>query len=304
MRRLIAMFFVLSLVIVLCACGSTDDFDDVTYEQRLSESCDYVLCKGVDTSGNSYELVANQTETSLGFEITVGVIKNNEWLYPLSADFPFLWEDGLFHVEAPMGRESGYDLSYYSSITEMIRFIDTGAFAMESYNTRTATGLDLYDHTMIFFSCNTLKSYVVDCEEFSLLYRSSKADRKIITENGKILLYWEITGTNSGWSEDQVFDWCLLDTQTLDIETFASGVAGVHPESILSEGLIFASDQFFYDTNGQKVIDLSDYNIDMFYDSDIYFENGTCTFKAENTLGTEFLITIDTSGNVLNEVQQ
>lgn len=54
----------------------------------------------------------------------------------------------------------------------------------------------------------------------------------------------------------------------------------------------------------QKVIDLSQYNIDMYYDSGIYFKNGQCTFKAKNKLGHEYEITIDIHGNVLSEVEQ
>ena len=298
MKKIVSLLLVLTLVVTFCACGSTKNAtvqqSNSSQKQQLSESCDYVLCSGVDISGNSYELVANQTESSLGYEITVGIIKNNEWLYPLSTEFPFLGDGGLFHVDAPQGSESGSDLSCYKKIASMIHFIDT----------RNSTWTNSYDHTMIFFSCSCLKSYTVDCEEFTLLYRYSENNGNIHTENGKILLYSEVSGTSSGWLEDQVFDWCLLDVQTLDVRTFGSNIVGVRPESILSEGLIFASDQCFYNTNAQKAIDLSVYNIDMFYDSNIYFENGTCTFKAKNTLGTEFFITIDSSGNVLSEVKQ
>ena len=278
----------------------------------LSDSCDYILCSGTDHSGNTYELVANQTESALGYEISVGIIKNNEWLYPLSTDFPFLSEDGLFHVSVSLAGESGTSLTNPNEVIKNLYFIDSGAFMMDSYK-ETDSWVELFEHTKIIFSCTSLKSYTVDCDEATLLYMSSDAEfmnghvlsyGRIYTEDGRIILYSETSGTRSGWLENQVFDWCTLDAQTLEVRTLATNVAGVRPESILSEGLIFASDKRFYNTSGQAVIDLSAYDIDMFYDCGIYFENGTCTFEAENDLGTEFLITIDTAGNVLSEVAQ
>lgn len=284
------------------------------YTSPLSDSCDYVLCQGTDTSGNTYELVANQTESSLGYEITVGVIKNNEWLYPMSADFPFLWEDGLFHVTAPMGRDSGSDLSHYGTIAQAIYFVDSGAFLMDSYNTKTATGLNLYDHTYVIFSCETLKSCVIDTDEYVFLYNGTGTkfydDRveygRITTDAGKFILHKETAESNrrSGNPQDHIYDWDLLDFNTLDISPIAKNIVGIYPKSILSEGLVFSSDRCFYNTKLQKIIDLSAYTIDTSAGNNLYFESGTCTFTAENSLGTEFLITIDKSGNILSEIEK
>ena len=284
--------------------------EEGTYVAPLCDTCDYVLCRGTDTTGNIYELVANQTESALGYEITVGVIKNNEWLCPLSADFPFL-KDGLFHVSVSMAGHSGTSLTNPNSVIENIYFIDTGAFLMDSY-TETDSWVDTYDHSNIIFSCSTLKSYTLDCEEYSIRYLESEPKFSngevfsygyIATDDGKLIIYDETSGTSSGWEEDRVYDWGTIDTKTLEINTFATNMAGVHPESVLAEGLIFASDKCFYNTNAKKVIDLTAYNIDMWYDSDIYFENGTCSFTATNQLGTEYLITVDKSGNILSEVE-
>lgn len=280
------------------------------YAAPLCDTCDYVLCRGTDTTGNTYELVANQTESALGYEITVGVIKNNEWLYPLSADFPFL-KDGLFHVSVSMAGHSGTPLTNPNSVIENIYFIDTGAFLMESY-TETDSWVDSYDHWNIIFSCSTLESYTLDCEEYSIRYLESEpkfSDGEVFsyghiaTDNGKLIIYNETSGTSSGWDEDRVYDWSTIDTKTLEINTFANNMVGVHPEGVLAEGVFFASDQCFYDLNAKKVIDLTAYNIDMWYDSGIFFEDGICSFTATNQLGTEYLITIDKTGNVLSEVE-
>ena len=281
-----------------------------TYVPPLSETCDYVLCRGTDISGNTYELVANQTESALGYEITVGVIKNNEWLYPLSADFPFL-QDGLFHVSVSLAGESGTSLTNPNSVIKNLYFIDTGAFLMDSY-IEDDSWVDTSDHMNIIFSCTTLESYTVDCEEYGICYLEAEpkfSDGNVVsygyisTDNGKILIYHETSGTTSGWRSDHIYDWCTIDTKTLNVDTFARDMAGVHPTSVLAEGLFFATDKCFYDTTGKKVIDLSVYNIDMWYDDGIYFEDGTCSFKVTNQLGTEFIITIDKSGNVISEVE-
>lgn len=282
--------------------GSGETGPQPGYVESLSNTCDFILCCGTDAAGNVYELVANQTETSLEYKIEVGVIKNNEWLWPLSTDFPFLGEEGLFHVSAPMGGESGSNLDEYGKIVSSIFFIDSGAFLMHSINTRTATW-DIYDETEIIFSCKTLESYTIDREKVSLRYQYSNANLnangedsygQIYTDNGKLLAY---TYT------EELHNWYLFDPSTLEMTTIATDI-DIYPKGRLSEGLIFASDQCFYNTNMQKVIDLSAYQIDMWYGYQIHFENGVCTFTAENDLGTEFEITIDKSGNVLSEVKK
>lgn len=314
-------YFVLALLLTVtasfCACDHAPAGPDLNYptlspgaypQTSLSASCDYILCSGVDTAGNHYELVANQTETALDFDITVGIIKNNEWLCPLSGDFPFLGEDGLFHVSVDNAGKSGSSLDEVGAIRDSIYFIDTGGFLMEGY-VESENWLKGYDHKMIFISCESMVYGNLDMDEYTILCLhwdiSLTNDYGYVkTENGKILLYKEVSGTNSGWPDDWVLDWYLLDTKTLQKEAIATNVEGVYPVSALSEGLIFASDKCFYNTNMQKVIDISAYNIDMFYDGDLYFVDGICTFKASNSLGTVFLVTIDKSGNVIQTVQQ
>ena len=125
--------------------ASDDSINNDNYSQGttlnrdpLSASCDYILCTGTDYNGNKYELVANQTESSQGFEIAVGVIKNNSWLYQLSSDFPFLGEDGLFHVSVPVSfvgddAGTGTSLLHPNRVVDKLYFIDSGAFLMECY---------------------------------------------------------------------------------------------------------------------------------------------------------------------------
>ena len=282
----------------------------------LSSSCDFILCVGTDKSGNTYELVANQTESSQGFEISVGVIKNNVWLYPLSSDFPFLGEDGLFHVSVSISfvgddAGTGTSLLHPNRVVDKLYFIDSGAFLMECY--RESEELFGPSETYyLIFSCDTLSCKKIDCTKTNLLYRYSEPTfvsgqvesyGQIFTDNGKMIMYEETSGTISGWTEDQVFRWDILDANALTTTTIASNVKGVRPRSVLSEGMFFCTDKWFYNSNGQPVVDLTDYGIDVWNSGDIFFEGGTCTFEVKNSLGTRFYITIDSSGSLISEQQ-
>lgn len=306
--------FAIILLAVVLSFGKQNQNNDEMYtnvgEMILSSTCDYVLCAGTDDEGNTYELVANQTESASGFEITVGVIKNNSWIYPLSKNFPFLEEDNLFHVTASISAKEASSLKHPSEVIKSIYFVDTGAFLIDCYKP-SSKGPWFWSQTYIIFNCRSLDSYTINCEESSLIHLRDEAEfykdglitgdvtsyGKIYTENGKLVMYTDLTGNVN----NPVYDWCIFDMKSLKTEAISSNIERIRPCSVLSEGLFFASDQCFYNTSGQKVIDLSSYDIDMFYDDDIYFDNGTCTFKAKNNLGTKFLITIDSSGNVLSE---
>lgn len=282
----------------------------------LSSSCDFILCAGTDRSGNTYELVANQTESSQGFEISVGVIKNNTWLYPLSSDFPFLGDDGLFHVSVSVSfvgddAGTGTSLLHPNRVVDKLYFIDSGAFLMECYR-ESAELFGPSETYYLIFSCDALSCKKIDCAKTNLLYRYSEPTfvsgqvesyGQIFTDNGKMIMYEETSGTSSGWTEDQVFRWDILDTKALTTTTIASNVKGIRPKSVLSEGLFFCTDKRFYNGNGQAVVDLTEYGIDVWNSGDIFFEGGTCTFEVKNSLGTRFLITIDSSGSMISEQQ-
>lgn len=296
--------------------SSSNNQATVSQSDPLSATCDFVLCVGNDKYGNKYELVANQNESSRGFEISVGVIKNNTWIYPLSSDFPFLGDDGLFHVSVSVSfvgddAGTGTSLLHPNRVIDKLYFIDSGAFLMECY--RESQELFGPSETYyLLFSCETLSSLRIDRNKTKMIYRYNEPTfvsgqvesyGQIFTDNGELILYEETSGTSSGWTEDQVFRWDILNTKTLTTTTIASGVKGVRPRSVLSEGLFFCTDKCFYNTNGQQTVDLTDYGIDVWDSGDIFFEGGTCTFEVKNSLGTRFLITIDSSGALIREQQ-
>ena len=277
----------------------------------LSSTCDYVLCAGTDREGNYYELVADQKEFASGFEITIGVIKNNSWIYPMSKNFPFLEDDNLLHVTATDLKTEGVSLKSPQRVIEKIYFVDTGAFLLDCYRTLSLSSPRQYQDyfpAYMIFDCDSSDTYTLDRREFDLTYLSQKAEfvwgdskplsyGQISTEDGKVIMCKNLTEEEG----NPIYDWCLFDMKSLKYDVIASRVEGIRPRGILSEGLFLASDQCFYNTAGQKVIDLSSYDIDEFNARQSYFVDGTCTFTAKNSLGTEFRVTIDSTGNVLSE---
>lgn len=293
-KKFSAVLLVICIMFGACACGNKS----YIIEKQISSDCDVILCTGYDNSNNYYELVGNQSETSQGYNIELGIIKNNQWLVELTNSFPFLGSDGLFHVS------SNKDDLFSGAVRNAIRFISTGGFMIENY-VEPSNWFSSPSKSYILYSCQTQKTLTLDSKEYTVLFLYNTISDDILSDNGKVIVYRETTGTISGWLEDQVFDWFVLDTSSLDLNLIGSGINGNHPESALSEGLVYASDGGFYDTNMTKVIDLSSYDIDLWDDNnDMYFENGKCTFVVENQLGTEFEITIDKNGSVISEKQR
>lgn len=289
----------------------TEEYNEEYYEEpyeeeqivyALSDDCDYVLCSGTDVVGDYYELVANQTESSLGYELTVGIIKNNEWIYPLSSNFPFLGSDGLFHVGGTsLWESSGSDLSQYGRIAESMYFLDSGTFMFEW--SKTSGGYSNPQEKSIFFNCNTFAIEEV-YQDVHYLRQKAKVDWNegvikshghMYTDDGNVLM------TEYDF-ESKTYDWYIFDTETFTTMLLVSDM-DIRPENILSDGLIFAEDQCFYNTSMEKVIDLSMYNLLSNTENKVYFEFGKCTFEAYNDLGTGFYVTIDKYGNVINERQ-
>lgn len=318
MKKALSIILTCMLCLVLCACVQLNKPKDQSYDgtnassapindSHLSDTCDYVLCTGTDNDGNFYELVANQKESSSGFEISIGVIKNNAWLYQLSKDFPFLGDDNLFHITGNNGGKEGTSLKVASAVIKEIYFVDTGAFLLDCCLPSTGAPF-FFDNAYIIFNCDSLDSCTINREEVSLVFLKNQANfgwndptpssyGKIYTENGKLIMYKRLTRDVN----NPVYDWCIFDMKTLKYDVIASQVEEIWVESVLREGMFLASDQCFYNTSAQKVIDLSSYDIVEFADKQSYFHDGTCTFIAKNSLGTKFRVTIDSSGNVLSE---
>ena len=59
---------------------------------------------------------------------------------------------------------------------------------------------------------------------------------------------------------------------------------------------------YFYNSSGTKILDLSNFDIEKLDDKQ-GFHNGKCIFFVKNNVGTEFKITIDKEGNILEQIK-
>lgn len=265
---------------------NTDNFavqeDPQQVEPKLSESCDMVLCTG--KNGNDYyELVANQIDGYPDSTFEFGVIKNNKWLVELSADSPFIEENGWWH-----GAE-------YSNTPGQFIYMTAGCFY---YNYDGYYEVLYNPETNVSFNVSGIASFTP--------YRSdlNKVDySKLINENGEALARLA--------NEDYVFSYLNLVTgESKPIPLELTAINNNQYVGLLSDGVFYAhaSSNFtgidysgFFDLNGNQIIDFTEY--DWLDCGDYMFHDGQYTLKCRNNSGVVYNITFDTSGKIISQVK-
>lgn len=325
MRKIIRAASILLLsTLLLCSCKtnnndvsenmeSTDDItikkitEEITTEESttevitektyLSDDCDIVLAEGYDKDENYYELVATETEDFDGTKIKIGVIKNNEWSIKLTSKSKFIGEEGLLRKYTGNSNVTGSIYDDYAAFY----YIGNGCFYYD--------GIILNGNTNKYYTGNAQP--IIQCKG---LVSSQKNDtaQMICANDGKILL------------EDSYDSFSLLDTNTMKVKVISSPKDYNMHVFPYSEGLIaylsFASGKSdingFYNIRGEKVIDLSKYDLsDKVYDingiggdnkimQSFVFEDGKCTFYITNDQGTDYKITINKKGKVIDSIQE
>lgn len=257
---------------------------ETTQEIRLSAGCDKVLADGYDAQNNFYELVANQIEDYSGIRVEMGILKNNQWLVKLSNGFPF-----------------EYQHSIYDQTKADFYYVGNGCFV---YGSST------------LYNCNTNTFYRTNEDEFLKVLSFQKS---VNNNDGKVLI------RSNDWDND-VMNIYVLDTNTMQKEYvmklgvrngFSTRTFYIYP---LSDDLFAIIEQVprnseingFYNLSGEKVIDLSQFDLydayswfrssDAGYKPSLMFENGKCSFDTVNPSGTLFTITVNTKGDVINQV--
>lgn len=296
----------LLIMICLSACGTTEtssnpnstqsesqsnttqNTDESTVseeiEAKLSNSCDKILASGYDANSNYYELVANEKEDYTGTKIEMGIIKNNEWVIPLTLNSPFVSESGLL-----VGAKGVFKGSIYEERFAIFNYIGAGCFSYES----------------IIWNGNTKETYIPDGT------LEIKGTRPFVNNDGLFI----VSQYNNNYK--------LLDVNSMSIKEINLREDGWDIDYCFpySEGLFacmnYSSDKEtngFYDVDGKKVIDLSKYKLatNTYTTSNtggysgptqnLVFENGKCTFTITNDQGSDYVITIDKKGNVVNSV--
>ncbi|MEE0946064.1 MAG: hypothetical protein U0M42_04440 [Acutalibacteraceae bacterium] len=312
-KKLIALLHVFCVLLCVSGCGEetkNDEFGD-SYESqftdlitqqydeleeqesklnKISDSCDKVLASGYDADNNYYELVANEKEDYSGTQIEMGIIKNNDWIIPLSSKVPFVSETGLL-----LGAKGNFKGSIYEKSYAVFNFVGAGCFVYKN----------------IIWNGNTNRFYEAD-EEICISTHMVKGNIKYNINNEGLFIISKY-GKN----------YKLLNANDMSVKDINLKEDGykIHYCFPYSEGLFACMNNThdletngFYDINGNKVIDLSKYNLarNTYTISNIggysgpiqslVFKNGKCTFTITNDQGSEYEITIDKSGNVINSV--
>lgn len=278
---------------------------------KLSESCDKILATGSNKNGDFYELVANQEETYDDVKIKIGVIKNNEWLLEPTSDIPFIdKETGLIKISLPGISAIGIDdveIRDYDidNIYGTFEYVADGCFCVYTDITKDVSWTGNHNCSIIYNAENK-KAYYND--ESYFIFTSLRKEAK----HGNQLLIQDrysvgITGNCRS-------DFYILDTNTMKTKMIVEGteynIVGPMGDGLFAVGDSFYSNSirnaisYFYDSEGNKIIDLTSYNDGEVYAVDkAYFADGKFTFLVKNDAGTEFQVTIDTTGNVISSVE-
>lgn len=255
---------------------------------ELSATCDKVLAFGSDNEGNYYELVANETEDYTGTTITIGVIKNNEWSVNMTSDLPFIGKEQFRSI-----------YNFYGEF----KYIGCGCFSY--YYGDIING----DNGKIY-NCGErdLGSPIVNFGSEKIYVNPNNRENIVILSQ---------IGTNASLR--------ALNTQTMEIDSEIpiDGLYDLYGLNLFfpySEGLFCCMNsdydveaQGFYNLNGEKVIDLSQYKLasqtyyrglgSSGFKQFLVFENGFCSFKIQNDQNSVFELIIDKEGNVIDSVK-
>lgn len=265
--------------------------------KKLSDDCDKVLASGKDPNGDEWELVATEDEDYSGTTIKLGVIKNNEWVVPLTTECPFLEDDGSLCSGFYDIHEDDFNLFYY---------IGSSCFAYAQYNRPLKADIIWNVKTNKVYNCDDYKNNT------SFPKIAYDIDKEAPTSDSYAILEYSFDG-----KVNQYIDLNTMEIKNLNKPVdyhFSGNTLNVFP---ISEGLFATYHRGskyncngFYNINGEMVIDLNDYliDIDPLYRDEhmspaLVFKNGKCSFNIYNDQGTEYIITIDKEGNVLESVK-
>ena len=171
-----------------------------------------VICSGTDKNGNLLELVAKESASG---KISLGVMRNREWIRELSDTVPFLGKDKKFHLTG----EESTGLDNLGQIMEHLYYVDAGGFLLEAF----AENEDgTYRPVKILYSGEQNDFFVIESEEWSMMNRHKRfqADSSGMTESGvlytrkgHIVLYADAPADSGAKVIYKV-----INTQTLETE--------------------------------------------------------------------------------------
>ena len=316
----LALIAIMGLIISLTACennsesSNNNDYteikesmtDDVveseTENSELALECDAILASGYDKDSNLFELVGNQDEDYENVKTEIGVVKNGEWSVQMKQTDDYninLSEDTLNECE---------DFYYIGS---GCFYYNEGIF-INGYNGKS---FKTKKHVILGEFGDRIEA--LDAGNGGMTQALSEEAFK--TDEGKVLLYEEydkfslldvneMKENDIALSLDFHDDSWNRETHSFTIFPYSEGLIGIiepnetNYEEVPRNG--------FYDVNGKCVIDLNKYNI-VGHDGSISqeplaFKEGECSFITSNTKGTNYKITIDKKGKVIesNKIEE
>lgn len=265
----------------------SESTDVPTTVYDISNDYEVVLASGSDNEGNYYMLVGNETEDFEGVKVKVGVIKNDEWLMKPTSDMPFIKDSGEFLNGGGLEKA-----------TSDILFVGNECFR---YRCKSKEILEVY------YNVNTKKYYKNNGGYYSILewkeclYDGAKYERQCVVDHEeKIFIpvaYYE-----------KCVKYNILDTKTMTIngensaDIYFDRHGTIYPISEDMFAVATHNDKVtFYNSDGSLAIDLSEYKTNG--DQRFIFEEGLCTFRIKNNNGTEYDITINKNGDVVDSVE-
>lgn len=235
-------------------------------------------------SGDSFTIVRKDLTTFESNIIRVGVMDaNGKWIVPLSSDFIF--------AEA-IRKESGR-ATMSGSRTEItsknVYYLGEGVFIMSlGMNVRSTSGNiysvgSAYSVTSSGLVCYMYNTNNGTQTSFNAVWISECND-------GNMLMYNSSRYNSPFYRVDSFGNITELPVRH-DVNDYK--ISG------FSEGLFFANG-YFYDVNGSKKINLTDYDIT----NAPYFSDGVCKIEFKNNMGTKYWATIDKNGKFVQEPEK
>ena len=239
-------------------------------QSKLSDTCQFVLCE-VKEGEDCYQLVANQYDGYPETTFEFGVIKNNKWLVPMSANNALLnqgkWVGSQYNtLDVVNFRHIGGPLFIYRNQT--LYNVETGV---------TFNSVRVYDN-----------------------YKSSNAELVAISIEDIANPYVKYYNTNT--KQTKRIDGYFSNVQVPDnIDEISEGVFYASGKTFERENYQYVKYAGFFDCNGNMVIDLTEHIIYQDQEQDLKFKNGTCTIRCVNNSGVFFDVTIDKAGKVIKQ---
>lgn len=328
MKKIIILLLVFAALLSSCTQSgeSITTTESETEQEILSETCDRVLATGKEENGDIYELVANGTADYDSVSNEIGVIKNNTWLVPLSSEMPLLKDGQLiipdtsdygekYHFTMSILDDkdtviNAYNEKNHTKLSDLngnlsyceFRYAGDGCFTYEAnaeyepYNLYQGKTDYQKSQMMMLYNSQNNKGYNLYANENSKIAHSSRpfsynGVNYIVLENSKT----QMIRLNIDEMKPEYIS-CIngniMVNKTRETEVY------VNDDMIYFRNYSNSKENGFYNIEGERIIDLSEYDIQSYA---LAFIDGECSFIVKNPSNQNYQITIDKEGKIINQ---